>query len=763
MRTSLIALAAALAVSTPAWADEAPNDNPTIVVTAQLPSTTGAKTDVSIAITPLDVQSVPAETLHDQGAVSLDQALVNVSGVTTGGGGGNDDGEPFATITIRGFASDSHFRNGVRLDSFGSDSGTQAVQLANVESIDVLKGPAAILYGQVEPGGIVNVVTKQPQAKPAYSAEAQVGSYAFYRAVADATGPLTGDSKLLYRLIGSWENSGSPVDLIYNHTNFVAPSLAWLPTSRDRLTLEAEYRFMDEGQNYGYQLGYGATPTPVLGNIATNFGETSPLREVTWLVDARWNHSFSKAWNLTVQELYQTVAVNGAGVFPYYLFANSDLPNGLSLPSGFGVGSFKNNVFDHDYTMSSNVDLVGHFHTGPVAHTLLIGGDFVHFLYDGGINQIAEPYTSFDTNGNDISYNFASYVDAFAPQHPGTPFIGGATALIRGRQNENTGGAYIQDQATLFGTLHVMAGLRYQYVRETQMSGYLAPPTPQPTLESTRVTPRVGALWEATHWFSLYGNYAENFGASNGYGIQPNGQVVPPTSGRQWEVGGKFASADKRATATVAWYHLVKTNVPYPDPANTNFSLVAGEERSQGLEIDVAGEVLPGWKIIANYAYTDAIVTKNAPAFDANGDPITTLIGPPGTPLGEVAKHLAHVWTTYEWKAGPLSGLKLGAGATYHGSEPYLYSGSYLSLGQKPPLIPAWHTFDLMASYGWHLAGHRVTAQINATNLFDHRYFSDIQAAGFPGVTLANGTQVSGLTALYGDPREVKGSLRIEF
>ena len=153
------------------------------------------------------------------------------------------------------------------------------MQLANVESIDVLKGPAAILYGQVEPGGIVNVVTKQPQATPAYSAEAQVGSYAFYRALADATGPLTSDGKLLYRLIGSWENAGSPVDLIYNHTNFVAPSLAWLPTSRDKLTIEAEYRFMDEGQNYGYQLGYGATPTPVLGNIATNYGERSPLHE----------------------------------------------------------------------------------------------------------------------------------------------------------------------------------------------------------------------------------------------------------------------------------------------------------------------------------------------------------------------------------------------------------------------------------------------------------------------------------------------------
>ena len=747
LRTSTaIALMMALTIATPALAEGSAPPSSTIVVTAtrDLPAT-GTKTDIPVIITPLDVQSVSFATLQDQGAVSLDQALVNVSGVTTGSGGGADDGQPFAEITIRGFGSDSHFRNGVRLDSFGSDSGTSAVQFANIESIDVLKGPAAILYGQVEPGGIVNIVTKQPQATPAYSAEAQFGSYAFKRAVADATGPLTGDGKLLYRLIGSWENAGSPVDLIYNHTNFIAPSLAWVPSSRDKVTLEAEYRFLDEGQNYGYIVApWNAAVqnfVPQLGNIASNYGETSPLREVTWLTTARWNHSFSKAWSLTVQELYQTIAVNGAGIFPYYLQASA------AFPSGNEVGRFVNNVFDHDYTISSNVDLVGHFRTGPVAHTLLIGGDLVHFTYDGGINQIGEPYTSFDANGNDISATFASYIDAFAPQHPGTPFIGPASLLIAGTQHEITGGAYIQDEATIAKRIHLLAGARLQYVHETQTSGYLAPPTPQPPLTGTRVTPRVGALWEATGWFNFYGNYAENFGASNGYAIQPSGLVVPPTAGRQWEVGGKFHSADNRFSATIAWYHLVKTNLPTPDPANPNFSLVIGEARSQGLEIDATGQILPGWSVIANYAYTDAITIQS-------DDPAN----PPGTPFGEVPKHLAHVWSSYEWQAGRFAGLKFGGGATFHGAEPYLYGGA------TPPYIPAWHTFDLMAAYGWKLAGHKITAQVNATNIFDRRHFSDIQTAGFPNLTDANGNPTyGGVTALYGAPRSITGSLRMEF
>lgn len=768
---TLAALGAGAALATPAQAETEASDP--IVVTGSPASAgqTATKTDIAIFETPIAVQSVTAATLLEQGATSLDQALVNISGVATGAGGGADNGQPFTAIVIRGFGNDSHFRNGVRLDSFGSDSGTQAVQFANVESVDVLKGPAAILYGQVEPGGIVNIVTKQPLAKPAYAAEIEGGSHAWLRAVADATGPASRDGRWLYRLVGSWQDSGSPTQFLFNHTAFVAPSLAFVPSSADRITLEGEYRFIDEGQNFGYIVApwnaAAGSFIPHPDNIATNYGETSPLREITWLADVRWKHAFSSTWSLTFQQLFQTIAVNGAGIFPSYLQNAASAPALFAagaFPSGLAVGRIVNNVFDHDFTLSSTLDLVGHFTTGPADHTLLVGGDYVHFTYNGGINGIAQYGQAVDANGNDISSTTASYVDAFNPDHPGTAYGAARSPLSRGVQHEATGGAYVQDQVTLARRLHVLAGARLQWVRETQWFGFEAPVSPQPVLEATRVTPRIGALFDAARWLNLYANYAENFGASNGYGIQPNGQIVPPTSGKQWEVGAKVQSADKRLTASIAWYHLIKTNVPYPDPQNQSFSLVAGAERSQGLEIDVTGEPLTGWQIIANYAYTDAIVLRNAPATDTGGNPISTLIGPPGTPLGEVPRHLGHLWSTYGWQRGPLGGLKLGGGVTMHGAAPYLYSGLFLAPGQSPPYFAGWTTFDAMAAYGWRAGGRRLTVQINATNLFDKRYFTDVQNPGFGAVYDAGGNpSYGGMTALYGAPREVKASLRVEF
>jgi iron complex outermembrane receptor protein len=715
----------------PAADPTADRDQSKIIVNGILSSAgvTATKTDVPIIDTPVNVQSVTAATLIDQGVVSIDQALVNISGVTVGGGGGADDGQHFSTIIIRGFGNDTHFRNGVRLDSFGSDSGTSMVQVANIETLDVLKGPAAILYGQVEPGGIVNVVTKQPLASAAYAAEVQGGSYGFYRGVADATGPLSSDGSVLYRLIGSWEDAGSPTQFGINHTTFVAPSLSFAPSSRDKVTIEVEYRAVDEGQDYGYHLALNGVPQ--LGDIHTSYGENSPLKEVTWLTDLRWNHRFSSDWALTAQELYQAISVNGAGIFPYYLQTDPTFPSGLS------VGRFVNHVFDHDYTLSTNLDLVGHFSTGAIRHTLLIGADFVHFTYDGGIDQIGQ-----------LDPTVASYVDAIDPVHPGTAFGDTLSPYTLGTQLESTAGVYVQDQATLPYGVHVLAGARWQWVRETQTFGYLAAPTPSPTLQGSRITPRLGLLWEALPGINVYGNYTVNFGASNGYAqiynaADPaNSPVVPPTSAHQWEVGVKLASADKRFSATIDWYNLTKTNLPQPDPAHPGFSILIGEARSQGLEFDGQATLVPGWQVLVNYAYTIA----------RDVIPDTEL-------FGEVPRHLAHLWTTYAWQKGMLNGLKLGGGLTVHGAEcPIIWDGDYTH-----PDIPGYQTVDLMMAYPLHLAGHKVTAQINAANVFDKRYFSDIQWAGFPSAVDAAGNTWAGITAIYGAPRMVTGSLRMEF
>ena len=205
--------------------------NPTYV---QPDATTGTKTDTPIMETPLNVQVITKQVMRDQQVIQLDQALRNVSGVTTTkivAGGFSQQ------IFLRGFPTTAIFRNGFRMDNGESDYGNNQ-QFANVESIEVLKGPAAILYGRVEPGGMINVTTKKPLATPYYSLNQQFGSYNLYRTSIDATGPVTKDNTLQYRMNASYQNNGSFRDLVYGENIFLAPVLKWNINPRTQATLE---------------------------------------------------------------------------------------------------------------------------------------------------------------------------------------------------------------------------------------------------------------------------------------------------------------------------------------------------------------------------------------------------------------------------------------------------------------------------------------------------------------------------------------------
>ncbi|NOU22121.1 MAG: TonB-dependent receptor plug domain-containing protein [Methyloglobulus sp.] len=176
-------------------------------------ATSGTKTDTPIMETPLNVQVISKQVLKDQQVITLDQALKNVSGVTTLTNTNSDN-----SLFLRGFQTRTTFRNGFRMDGSESNGGSlgHGQQFANVESVEVLKGPAAILFGRVEPGGMVNIVTKQPRATPYYSLTQQFGSYDLYRTSIDATGPLTKDDTLLYRMNASFQSNNTFQDLVKN-------------------------------------------------------------------------------------------------------------------------------------------------------------------------------------------------------------------------------------------------------------------------------------------------------------------------------------------------------------------------------------------------------------------------------------------------------------------------------------------------------------------------------------------------------------------
>jgi len=203
----------------------------------------GTKTDTPIMETPLNVQVVPQQVLQDQQVITIDQALQNVSGVTVAEGPA-DNGNLFQQLVLRGFPTSNFYLDGFRVDG-GATSLSSNAQLANVASIEVLKGPAAILYGLSEPGGLVNIVTKEPLNTPYYAVSQQIGSLALYRTTVDATGPLTDDKSWLYRMDMSYENNGAPfgsfVDFTHQQTLFLAPVLKWNIDGATWVKLQAQY------------------------------------------------------------------------------------------------------------------------------------------------------------------------------------------------------------------------------------------------------------------------------------------------------------------------------------------------------------------------------------------------------------------------------------------------------------------------------------------------------------------------------------------
>ncbi len=317
-----------------------------------LDTSTATKTDTPIMVTPLDVQVVTQQVLQDQQVVNIGQAIRNVSGVNVGAGGAADNGQPFSSIFLRGFVTDAHFRDGIRIDSFGGDSNTFGLQFANVESVDVLKGPAAVLYGAVEPGGIVNVVTKQPLTSPYYEVEEQAGSYDSTRTSFDATGPLAGDGHLLYRLNASFANSASFVNYVYQNDAFVAPVLRWNVDPATQFTFEYEYHHLNFGQNYGFVLELNGSP--VNPSIAANYGDVSSEIEVSNFFALTWSQLMHGGWNVKSRLVFNNTYTDGAGIIP------SIISKVQTMPSGLGVGRGINSVHNTDDMWTPTTDFTKH-------------------------------------------------------------------------------------------------------------------------------------------------------------------------------------------------------------------------------------------------------------------------------------------------------------------------------------------------------------------------------------------------------------------
>ncbi|HXZ16087.1 MAG TPA: TonB-dependent receptor [Roseiarcus sp.] len=338
------------------------------------------------------------------------------------------------------------------------------------------------------------------------------------------------------------------------------------------------------------------------------------------------------------------------------------------------------------------------------------------------------------------------------------PFgITGPCAPFNTSFEQDTAGLYLQDQIKLPYDFFFLTGARYQYIKQLSNGYGFGPDYEGETLPSSSqaLTPRFGLLWRPKEWVSFYGNYTESFSPNSG--VMYPGLPLPPTSAESWEAGLKLEFFDKKLRFGADYFELVKTNTPYQDPdlahncggGPGSCSLVAGATRSNGTEVDVNGEILPGLSVTANYSNIDARFATVSPIYTSVGGPAR------GERFPGVPRNAANIFTTYEFqKDSVLNGLKIGAGYHYYGSIPV---GDYVNPPWVWRLIPSYGTVDLMAAYSWRYAGSKMTAQLNVTNLLDRTYYTGISNQGL----LIAGPQNNSYRT-YGAPLAVLGSLRAE-
>ncbi|NEQ20722.1 MAG: TonB-dependent siderophore receptor, partial [Microcoleus sp. SIO2G3] len=550
-------------------------------------ATTATRTDTPLRDIPQSIQVVPEQVLDDQQAVRLQDAVRNVSGVVQG----NTFGSGGDTFNLRGFPQFTLLRNGFRDNS----ENRSVRETANLESVEVLKGPASVLYGTLEPGGVINLSTKQPLSEPFYAAEVQVGNFNFIRPTIDFSGPLNSDRSLLYRLNVAYENGDYFRDYDQEIERFfISPVVTWQISEQTDVTFEFEYledkRPFDRGL---IAVGREIADIPfdrILGE-PDDFSEREQ-----YVASYRLEHRFSENW--TLRNAFQFLANDAA-----YVFLDTD--EGLEEDTGELTRSLADQEYtDRNYSLQTN--LIGKVATGSIQHTLLFGIDLSRGTQDIDNRRQFDGIPT--QNIFDPVYGFVK------PNRDQLPFrvdIGTATEIL---------GLYVQDQIALTDNLKVLLGGRFDIVNinNTFRQAELGVVTfeSEDEQQEEAFTPRVGIVFQPIEALSLYGSYSESFTPNSA--TAADGTLLEPETGRQYEVGIKGDLFDGRLSATLAAFDITKSNVATTDPDNPDFSIPIGEQRSRGIELNVAGEIRQGWNIIASYAYIDAEITEDNDGQEGN-------------------------------------------------------------------------------------------------------------------------------------------------
>lgn len=623
--------------------------------------------------TPQSVQVIGAEIIGQQQSIRLSDVVKNVNGVYVGSARGGAQ-ESFYS---RGYdmSANNMFKNGFRYNA-GS-----IPEVSSLEKVEVLKGSAALLFGNVAPGGILNMVTKSPSFKKGGEISMQMGSYSFYKPSIDIYGPL--NNSIAYRFNGSYENSESFRDVVKRERYYVNPSVLFKVSGKTEITLQGDYLHDDWTPDFGTGIiGKEIVDLPrnlYLGADWSN-GQTKQS-SVSGLV----NHQFSKNWKLNFNTSFQNYSRTSKGTERVQPAANGDWNRPL--------GQNKN----LEQIIGEQLSLQGCFTTGKIKHQLFTGVDFE--------NSFAQAYTftfSPTTYGSGNIFDFENF-------NQGTGIPDGTNTRIV-KTTTNRFGVYAQDLISITEQFKVLAGLRWSW-QEAQVDTHDLTKNPvviteANTLKDLAFSPKLGLVFQPTKNMSLFASYANSFTPNTGTTVQ--GDAIEPSIIDQFEVGVKKDFWRGILSTNVTLYQIVNSNLAQTaqfkadgsDNTDTSIKVLSGETTSKGIEIDITAKPTAGLNITAGYSYNDMRYTKTS---GLNGSFIE------GDRLVRTPANTANLSFFYTLPSGVLKGVSFGTMANYIGNRVGGWNSQIVinpttqvqTINDREIPLEGYTTIDLSAGYEW--------------------------------------------------------------
>jgi iron complex outermembrane receptor protein len=643
-----------------------------------------ARSGIKVMDLPQSVQVIGSEVIEQQQAIRLSEVVKNLNGVYVGSARGGAQESFFS----RGYdmSANNMFKNGFRYNA-GS-----IPEVSSLEKVEFLKGGSALLYGNVAPGGIMNLVTKTPKFTQGGEVSMQMGSYSYYKPSIDFYGPL--NKSIAYRFTGSYENSESFRDYVKNERIYINPSFLFHISDKTQITLQGDYLSADWTPDFGTGI-YGKTILDLPRNEF--FGALwSTANTKSSSASLLFNHDFNKNWKLNFNSSYQSYRRTQTSTAQLNTIeANGNWKRGLTKADGA------------EQIFGDQLSLQGNFKTGSIKHQIFTGVDYENSLapnYTFGFYAPGKPADLLTTEATAINL----YTYDYSTQSTIIPYPTRTTQLTSTETQRF--GAYFQDLVSVNQYIKVLAGLRWSWQQSeatitkeviekknnvnviTTAYEDALPVTGAKTINKA-FSPKAGLVVQPTKDLSLFASYSSSFTPNTGTTV--DSKPLDPSIIDQYEVGVKKDFFRGFLTTNLTVYQITNNNLAQTaqylsdgvtQNVNTNLKELVGATKGKGVEIDITATPVEGLNIMAGYSFNETKVSKSS---GTSGSLVV------GDVLARTPKNTANLSFFYKLPSGLLRGVTFGAIGNYVGDRTGGWNDDYLWTENTPSTNPKTYTVTI--------------------------------------------------------------------